>query len=186
MTIARAHEPEVPGDSVLIKLSRSTNMLSKLVFRDTNIIEVIKLLVQYRKSFDLCCEVYFRKVLVADVEREPVSRGLIQGVVGSGYRRYLRATKLLRRLLEGLRLVEKLIDETASEDSTVTRDVLDTSHLDKALLLKADEHDVLLYTEATAAHTRSRKLNAALDRSAYLLVCCLASPKGESHAQRRA
>lgn len=73
----------------------------------------------------------------------------------------------MRRLPKALELVEKLNDEASSENSTVTTDGLRATRLENSLLSKAEEHDVLLYLEAAAAHTRVRKQNAGSDSRAF-------------------
>lgn len=57
----------------------------------------------------------------------------------------------MRRLTGLLRHVQRLNDETASEDFSTTRELLGSTHFYIAVFLNADEHDVFLYIEAEAA-----------------------------------
>lgn len=50
----------------------------------------------------------------------------------------------MRHLREALRLFAKLDGEAESERSTAKIDALCATHLDNAVLSRADEHDVLL------------------------------------------
>lgn len=56
-----------------------------------------------------------------------------------------------------MRLVQKLNNETSSENPGVFRAALGVAHLDNALFSKADENEMVLYIEAAAAKTEDRK-----------------------------
>lgn len=60
----------------------------------------------------------------------------------------------MRRFPEALQLIENINDEAASTDSGSAKGALSITHLDEAVLSSAEEHTVLLYTEAAVAHTR--------------------------------
>lgn len=73
----------------------------------------------------------------------------------------------MRHFSEALQLAEKLNDEAASEYFRVTRDASGATHLDNPLLSRADEHDVPLYIETEAEHTRGQKQNATFISHAF-------------------
>lgn len=77
--------------------------------------------------------------------------------------------KLTHRSSEALQQVKKLNSEVWIEHSGTIRDALDVTHLDNAVPLEADEHDMLLYIETVPAHTQSRKQNAILNVCAFYL-----------------
>lgn len=56
------------------------------------------------------------------------------------------------RFLMALRLVRKLKNGAANQDLYAARGALGGIHFDIAVVLSADEHDVLLSTEVTAAN----------------------------------
>lgn len=70
---------------------------------------------------------------------------------------------LVHRFPDTLLLVEKLGNEAANENSSATTRALAATFLDRALPSNADEHDVLLYIAAGAAHTRGRMQSTALN-----------------------
>lgn len=76
-----------------------------------------------------------------------------------------------------LGVVEKLSDDAASEKFTATEAVSGTTGFDRALLLSADEHDILLYNEITAAHIRGLKLNAACNGRDFYSNAALLFPE---------
>lgn len=91
------------------------------------------------------------------VAEDPLSRGLVQGAVETGCRRYFRATKLVRRFSEALQLVEKVSDGATSSDSDSASSALSFTDFDRAVLSSAEEHDLLLFIEAAVAHIQGWK-----------------------------
>lgn len=91
------------------------------------------------------------------VLQEIWSRGSVKDPILSSCSRCVCVTTLMGRCWKALRLVGKLKDETACEKSSGSRDVLDVTHLSEAVLSSADEHYVLLYIEATAAHPKAQE-----------------------------
>lgn len=76
---------------------------------------------------------------------------------------------LVRRLSEDLRLVRKVNDEPASAKASAAKSGLRIAQLDNVVLSGADEHDILMHTEATAAHRRDGKQNGTFkSRMLYL------------------
>lgn len=60
----------------------------------------------------------------------------------------------MQRFPAALRLFEKINDEAAGTDSALAKRVLGVTDLDIAVLSSTEERDVLLYIEATAAHSQ--------------------------------
>lgn len=58
--------------------------------------------------------------------------------------------------LGGLRLVEKVNDETASKNRNVTRGAFRATHVHNTVVSSMDEHDLLLYIGAPAAQKTER------------------------------
>lgn len=112
---------------------------------------------------------------ITDAPKKQILCGYVQSAVESSYRRYVHATELVRRFSEALRLVEKRNDEAASSDSTGESGALGGTHLDSAVVFSSKEHDVLLYVDATDAHTRRWKHNPssmdAFSKSVPPLFC---------------
>lgn len=154
MIVFRATVSEVLTDQERIKLSISTNSLSGPVPRHTSVTAVLKSLVQYSKTIDSSYDVSFQEACVTDIASDLVLSGFIRGSIKSSYCRYVCVPELVRRFPDALRLVEKLIYEGASKNSSATRGFLGVTRLDSAVLSSADEHSVLLYIEAAAARTR--------------------------------
>lgn len=98
-----------------------------------------------------------------------MSYEFIQSGAQSDCRRYVRATRPLRRVLETQRFVEKLNDEVGSKYVSATRGVLSFTHSDNKLLSRADDRDVLLYIEASGAQARGGKQKAAFNGRAFYL-----------------
>lgn len=157
MTLTRACELEILTDHESLKLSSSADIFSCTVPRDRSASAVIKSLVQFSKTSHSSHDVYCQEARVADTIRDPVLCELFQGAGESSCSCYVRATELVRRFSKALRLVEKLNDDTATEDSSATRCTLGATHLDSAALSSVDEYDMVLYIEAAAALTQNRK-----------------------------
>lgn len=87
----------------------------------------------------------------------PVSYRLSQSAVDPSHRRYICVTKLVCCFSKALRLVEKLNNEAVSENCSGSREAFSVTHFQNAFFSSADEHHVLLYIKALAAHTESRK-----------------------------
>lgn len=113
----------------------------------------MNLLVMYSKTSDSSYDISLQETRVANIARHLVPCGLIQGAVESCYRRHVLVTKVICRFLGALRLVEKLNNETGSEQSRFTKGALGVFRLDKSVLSRADVLDVVLYIEAATAHT---------------------------------
>lgn len=80
----------------------------------------------------------------------------------------------MRRFLEALFLVEKVNNGGATVKSSVTRGALGGTHSDNTLFSRADDHDVLRYIGAAAAHRRGRKQNTAFNvRALYSYAALL-------------
>lgn len=95
--------------------------------------------------------------------------GFVRATVASSVGHYVRATKLMRRLPEALRLLEKLNDEAAGKGSSATEAASGIRHLESSVLSDAAERDVLLSIEAAAAHSQGRKHNANFNAPAFYL-----------------
>lgn len=137
-------------------------MLSRLALRDASVMAVIQSLVEYSKTFDYCHGLPFQTACVAPIARSLVSFCIFQGASKSGYRGYVLATKLMRHFLEGVRLVENLKSETASEDYSGTRYALGAIIVDNVVLQSAYERDFQLCTWTAAARTQSQRQKATI------------------------
>lgn len=110
----------------------------------------------------------------------------MRGVLQSSFRRYVCATKVVRRFPKALRLVKKPNDEVASEDPSASLDALGATHLDYAVLWSVDEHDMLLYIAIAAAQTGERKQDATFNgRACYLYAASLLQMLWSMHSSAR-
>lgn len=87
----------------------------------------------------------------------------VPGAVEAGYHRCVCVTNIVRRFREGLWFVKKTKEEAASSSSASARDALGATHLDNAVLFGAEKRNVLLYTEAAAAHNQRWKQNSSFN-----------------------
>lgn len=143
------------------------------------------MLVQYSKTFDSSYSGSIQNVRLTDAAKDLVLLGFVQGGVESGYRQYVRVKKLVRSFSAALLLVENINGEAASSESATARGVLAVPHLDNAMLLSAEEHGLLLYFEAAAAHTRSPKQNLAVHGRVFLFLCRLCFVRPQKFAPLR-
>lgn len=89
----------------------------------------------------------------------------------------------MHRFLEALRLAEKQNGEATSEESSTTKGALGVTHLNDAILSKADKHDVLLYIETTAAHAQKWNQKSAFNgRALYSYVTVLLQSLRSMHS----
>lgn len=157
MTFTTATGSEALTDHKLLRLSGFANVLPALELRDLTSTAIVDLLVQHSKSFHSSHNVSFREAHTADVARDLVSRGLMQGAIKSSCRCCVRVTKLLGPVPEALHLIENLSDEAASSGSSSARSARGATRLENAVLFSVEGHDILLCIEAAAAHTRGEK-----------------------------
>lgn len=73
------------------------------------------------------------------------------------------------RFPEALRLVEKLADEAASEDSNITMSAFRVTFPDNAVLPSADELKALLCSKAALTQTRVQKQNSNFNGRVFYL-----------------
>lgn len=80
----------------------------------------------------------------------------MQAAVESGHRCYLCVAELGLHFPEAPQLVEKVNDKAAGQHFSVNRGVNGDTYFDNGALSSADEHEVLLYISAEAAHIRDQ------------------------------
>lgn len=78
----------------------------------------------------------FDEAQISDICRDLVSCGILQGAAETKNRRYVRVTRLMRRYLEALELVERVSDEATLNDSVDEKGWLGITRLDSALPLE--------------------------------------------------
>lgn len=114
------------------------------LFSRQSVVAVVKSLFQHSQSLDSTYDVSVEEARVVDIAVELVWGKFVQGAVESEYGHYVRPMKIVRRFPEALLLVKKLEDKAARESSSATTGVLGATHLKRAVLSSADDHDVLL------------------------------------------
>lgn len=106
--------------------------------------------------------------------RDLVLWELVQGAVTPKYRCYVRVTEQRCRFPRVLRLAEEVNYDAASEDPSATRVGLSATHIESALISRADEHGLVLYIKTVLAHTQNQEQGATFnDRVLYSYAALL-------------
>lgn len=124
------------------------------MLRDTSRIAVTGSLVRYGTSLESSCDASFDETRISSVCKNVMSRGCLQGAVDTKNRHYVRRISLVRQCSEALRLVEKLNEKAAADDSAAGKRKLGFTQLDSVLHSQSGEQNALLPIESPAAHTK--------------------------------
>lgn len=167
MTFITAHGSEALADQEGLRLGSFGSVLTVLLLRNLSFTATMKSLVQVSKTIGATYNASFQEARVRDVSSDLGLWGSLLCSVESSYRRYIRATKQVQRFPETLRLVRRTDDEAACRDSASAKSALSATHLDIAVLSRAEKHDVLLYIEAASAHIQGQKQTLTFSGCAF-------------------
>lgn len=153
----------------LIKLSSSTNVMTRLVLQDKSLIAVITSVAQCSGTFESSYDASSSEARITNTCKELVFCGLLHGAAETTYRRYVRVERLMRRYPGALGLAEKVSGETTASNGPAESGGFGIADLDSSLLLHFRKQNALLLIEAAADYTET---NTRDKRSTALLNPC--------------
>lgn len=155
----------------ILKVSRSKNVRTGLVLRDTSLAAVIKSLVQYSKTLESSYGASFNEAPIKDTCEDLLSWRFLQCAVEATYRRYVRGTRLMCRCQAVIKLVEKVKQERAASDNAAAKDGLSVTHHGTAIVLGSEKQSALLSIKIAAVHmkdsTKENKTAALFNSNAF-------------------
>lgn len=105
----------------LLKRSRNMNVVTGFLLCDTRLTAIIKFFVQHSRTFESNYDPSFDEPRISSICKDLIICGFVRGDVETTRRRYVLVTRLMRRYLETLKLVDKVDDRSNTADSAAAK-----------------------------------------------------------------